>query len=549
MSPRPYRVSAHSASGRAGRANDDAFLVRELDDGLVVVAVADGVGSARSGGEAARRAVAMLADYFAARPAAWTPRRALAEFVQRIHRQLVEESQARFDSRELVTTLAAGAIAGRRFYGLTVGDSPAYLFRDGRGQRLSTPHSSPHPGEDHVLTDALGLHEEVQPHFFELDLQPGDRLLLCSDGVAHALGQPGLEDLLARRAAARAFVTDAHAASKDTPDDATAVVVEIEHTAGSAPSGQRLEVVAKLEAGDLFPDGRLIRPFDEARRVWLAMGPGSQAVLKFPPPDAANDELRAEAFLREAWQASRVDNPEFVRARVPSTPVLMYYVQDYIDAPTLRSCLRDGPLPVEGAIALGRFLARAAQHLARRDLAHGDLKPENILVLRPGGGWDFRLIDLGSAAGLFSVTSRAGTASYLAPERFQRAPLSERTEIFSIGVILFEALTGRLPFGHIERFQTPRFAPCPPAPSTRNPAVPTWLDALVLRALCPRPEQRYAHFSELAHELAHPSEVRPFHRPDAPLIERHPVAFYRGLCLALLVLNLLQLWFRHRQVP
>jgi serine/threonine protein kinase len=491
----------------------------------------------------------MLADYFAARPAAWTPRRALAEFVQRIHRQLVEESRARFESTELVTTLAAGAIAGRRFYGVTLGDSPAFLFRDGRSRPLSSLHNSPHPGEDHVLTDALGLHEEAHPYFFELDLQPGDRLLLCTDGVAHALGEPALEGLLVRHAAARAFVTDAHAASSDPPDDATAVVVEIEEGIASAANGQRLQVIAKLEAGDLFPDGRLIRPFDDARRVWLAMGPGSQVVLKFPPLAADGDELRAEAFLREAWQASRVDNPEFVRARVPSTPVLMYYVQDYIDAPTLRSRLRDGPLPVEGAIALGRFLARAAQHLARRDLAHGDLKPENILVLRPGGGWDFRLIDLGSAAGLFSVTSRAGTASYLAPERFQRSPLSERTEIFSIGVILFEALTGRLPFGHIERFQTPRFTQSPRAPSTHNPAVPTWLDALVLRALCPRPEQRHAHFSELAHEFVHPAAVRPFHRPDAPLIERHPVGFYRALCLALLALNVLQLWLRQRHAP
>ena len=90
------------------------------------------------------------------------------------------------------------------------------------------------------------------------------------------------------------------------------------------------------------------------------------------------------------------------------------------------------------------FSSAAGSTCSGYDLVHGDVKPENVLVLRSYDAVDFRLVDFGSVTELFSITSRAGTASYLAPERFHEAPISERTEIFAIGVTLYEALTGAL---------------------------------------------------------------------------------------------------------
>lgn len=550
------RTTVHSAPGHEKRANEDAALFRAYPDGTALAIVADGVGSARAGGEAARRAVEMLADCFAARTSAWSPRRALAEFVSRINRQLLRESQARFEQAELLTTLSALVVSGSRAYLACLGDSPVYLHRTGRLERLSELHLSSAPGQEHALTQALGLAAEPAPFFHELELAPGDTLLLCTDGVAVPLGQDRLAQLLARSAAARAIVTAAQDPEllanqeRSAPDDATALVLEVTGRDDSASPGQTLEIVGKLSPGDTFPDGTLVRPLDDSRRVWLAATPDSgHVVLKFPSLDAALDDTRADGFLREAWQAARLDFPGFVRARVPTTPVLRYYLQDYIDAPTLRAVLREGPLPVEHALALGAFLARAAQHLARLDLAHGDIKPDNLLVLRDpaapaSAAWDFRLIDLGIASELYSVAPRAGTASYLAPERFGPAPLSERTELYSIGATLYEALTRRLPQGEIERFQNPSFSALPKPPSAHNPAVPAWLDSVLLRCLSPRPDERYAHYSELAHDLANPLEVKPFHRSDASLLERNPLAFWKLLCALLALLNLLQLWLR-----
>ena len=166
--------------------------------------------------------------------------------------------------------------------------------------------------------------------------------------------------------------------------------------------------------------------------------------------------------------------------------------------------LLTGRLGVEDTLALARFLLRAGQFLLRHDLAHGDIKPENILVLREGGAVSFRLLDLGSAAELFSVTSRAGTPSYLAPERFRGGALSERTEIFAIAVTLYESLAGAYPYGEVERFQTPRFEKPPRRIVRLNPAVPPWLDFIILRALDPDPERRQQLFSEMAYDLATP---------------------------------------------
>lgn len=546
------RTSGHSAAGEAPRPNDDAWIIREFNDGSLLVAVADGVGSARGGGEAARRALEMLGDYFGARPSAWTPRRALLAFVRQINRQLFQESAARFENPELVTTLSGVVVAGSRVYGVSIGDSPVWHLRHGSLSLLTQAHTSPAPGEEHVLTQAVGLAEDLVPHVFELELDVGDQLLLCTDGVSQPLGRDGLLRQLERTAAARSIVTAARDATdpEDVPDDATAVVLEVIGRDDTAVVGQTLHVVEHLSAGDEFPDGRLQRPLDAAARVWLAeTSSGSHVLLKFPPPEAAHDETRAEGFLREAWQAARLDAPEFVRSRVPSDPTLRYYIQDYIDAPTLTEVLRERTtLPVEGAIALGEFLTRAAQSLAARDLAHGDLKPDNLLVLGAGPAWDFRLIDFGSAAELFAVTSRAGTPSYLAPERFQGAALSERTEIFTIGVIIYQCLTGRLPFGEIERFQSPRFATAPKSATALNSATPAWLDCILQRMLAASPAERYAHYSEVAHDLRNPQAVRPFHPAGAPLLERNPLLFYKVLCLILLGLNVLQLiWHaRHR---
>ena len=546
-------ASGHALPRQEGVACEDAWCFRQRGETLVA-ALADGVGASREGGAAARRAVEMLVDYCLARPRAWSPRRALAEFTAQINRHLHSESLERHGQAELACTLSAVVVEGGRLYGCNVGDSPVVHWRRGRVQTLSASHTLDQPGLAHVLTRALGLEAGVDPHFFEVELADGDLVLLCSDGVVPPLTEPRLAELLSRRAAARTIVAAARTLTAENPatiDDASALVLDVidrGHVVETAR--QRLDVPRHLRPGDVYGGYRLERPLDPGERVWLAgdeRAPEKHAVLKFPPLEAADVEALRDAFVREAWNATRLASPDLVRAWLPETDTLRCYAMEFVAAPTLRSVLRAGRLGVEEVRELGTFLLRVAQFLLQHDLAHGDLKPDNILVLRSAAGVSFRLLDLGSAAEVFSVTSRAGTPSYLAPERFRGAAISERTEIFAIGVTLYEALTGAYPYGEIERFQSPRLDRPPRNPARLNPAVPDWLDSTVMRAVEVDTERRFQNFSEMAYALAHPAQVAPYHRRDAPLLERNPLLFYKALCLVLLGLNLILIWLLTRK--
>jgi len=536
------QTSTHGVPRTPEVASDDAWRIQQRD-GCIVAALADGMGSARLGGEAARRAVEMITDYLVGRPHGWTARRALIEFAARINRVLYMESQVQHGAPELMCTLSVVAIEAGVLYGLNVGDSPVFLRRRDSLVRLSEDHIVAEPGMEHVLTRALGASADLEPHVFETSVDAGDIILLCSDGVSRVLDERILDGLLARRATARTFVAAAQEATDGHPeraDDASAVVLEVVERGWSSGQAERVvEVPAALHAGDTVDELTLVRPLQDGARIWEARRPdGTRVAAKFPPLEARDDATRRDAFAHEAWQAARLESDDFVRGSIPPAGSLRYYTMEFVDAPTLRDVLRTRPLVVEEAVALGAFLLRCGQTLLEYDIVHGDIKPENILVVRDGDGPRFKLLDLGSAAEVFSVTTRAGTPSYLAPERFRGAAAGERTELFAIGVTLYEALTRAYPFGEVERFQTPRFENSPRRPCALNPAIPPWLEAILLRALSTEPALRYQAFSEMAFDLAHPAQVEPFYRKDAPLLERNPLLFYKLLCVVLLLGNI-----------
>lgn len=504
--------------------------------------MADGVGGARAGGEASRQAVHEMVRNYAERPRSWSPTKTLAEFTRLINHRLYHDSLARFGAPELVSTFSVAVIEGDTLYGLNVGDSRIYLAREGRLEQLSRDHV--HEGEafNHVLSRALGIAAEVEPHCFERTLAPGDVALLCTDGISNVLDAGALEVKLQHRAAARTIVAAAREVVTDeTRDDMSAIVLEIAEPGRlRAVSELPLEIPESPQRGDVIEGYTLVKAFQQNDRVWLATREGARYTLKFAPVEARRHPEILDAFTREMWHATRLNSEFFPRAVAPPNAKTRCYVMDFIEAPTLKTLLRLRPLAVDEAVALGRFLLGAAEHLLRLDLAHGDIKPENILVQSGYDALDFKLVDFGSVTEIFSITSRAGTASYLAPERFHASPISERTEIFAVGVTLYEALTRAFPFGEIERFQTPHFHPAKD-PAQLNPNVPPWLAAFLLRATAPEPQRRYHTYSEMRFDLEHPERVEPFHRPGAPLLERDPLLFYRTGFYVLLVLVLLLL--------
>ncbi|HYF36311.1 MAG TPA: bifunctional protein-serine/threonine kinase/phosphatase [Prosthecobacter sp.] len=529
--------TAYSLPWQEGQPCADAFAVRSSGETIVAV-LSDGAGVGEPAREAAERAVRAVVENYDAKPRSWAPQRALREFTRLINRTLYQESMARFDRVEMVATLAAAVIEGDRLYGVNIGDSRVCLLRSGQYRQLSSDHVD--TSRRNLLTRALGLESDVEPHVFDAELRDGDQIFLCSDGITNHLSPTALAAAAARHSSARSIVHEARSkAAPETMDDMTAIVLDVAQTGKLRAMNERtLMIPETLRKGESIDGFQLMRSFQNSDRVWLAEKDGMRVVLKFAPREAIDSEAHLNAFTRETWNATRLDAPCLVRAYEPAVQSARYYVMEFVDAPNLASVLQARRLSVDSAIALGVFLCEAGRALLRHDLVHGDIKPENILCVGDYAKLSFKLVDIGSAAEIFSVSSRAGTPSYLAPERFHQAPISERTEIFAIGVTVYQALTGTLPYGEIERFQTPHFSP-PKRPAKLNPNIPGWLDALIMRAIERKPERRYQHFSELAYNVAHPAEVAPCFDEHAPLLERNPLGFYRT---GFFILSAICLW-------
>jgi eukaryotic-like serine/threonine-protein kinase len=263
---------------------------------------------------------------------------------------------------------------------------------------------------------------------------------------------------------------------------------------------------AVIEAGTII-DGR----YEVLRRVgsggmadvYLASDRllGRQVALKLLHYRFAEDQEFVERFKREASSAAGLSHPNVVsifdRGEWDGT---YYIVMEYLPGRTLKAIVREhGPLPPAAAIDVTVQVLRAARFAHRRGVIHRDLKPHNVILDEEGRA---KVTDFGIArAGASDMTltgSIMGTAQYLSPEQAQGQQVSESSDIYALGVVLYELLTGKVPFEgetavtialqHISRQ--------PPPPSSLNPAVPASLDAIVAKALQKDPAARYRSADE-----------------------------------------------------
>ena len=534
-----FKVSSFGLAKGKELVSQDFAAVKVIDEECIGI-VCDGVGSAEAGGEAAKRVVNYLLGNFKTRPKSWSIEKSLSHFIKNINEILYREGIEEYGRPELVTTLSIVVIEGNRLYGANVGDSPIFLYRNNHLQQLSFDHVSDEKGMEHVLTQAVGLSETIEPYFFENNLQVGDIVLLASDGLQKVLGPQEIENRLKFGATSLVKVASKKVGD-NLPDDTTAVVIEIK----GESKRQRLKKIdlpipTTLKKGQIIDGYELVKPLIQNGRTWLATNKGKKYVLKFPPIEAQEDERYLDLFVKEAWNASRLKAGFFPKAVIPKNRSYRYYVMEYIDGITLKELIAKKPLPVEDAINLTKFLLHSVSYLLKFDLVHGDIKPENIIVTNRHGKRVFKLIDFGSIVEIFSITNKAGTPSYLAPERFRGEPISEQSEIFAIGVTLYEALTKRYPYGEIEPFQMPTFKTPKPV-RTFNKAVPGWLESVIMRAIERDKNRRYEVYSEMEFELTHPDKVKPYYDRNASLIEREPVKVYKSAFIVSFLINMLLL--------
>ncbi|MDP1785215.1 MAG: bifunctional protein-serine/threonine kinase/phosphatase [Sulfuricurvum sp.] len=507
---------------------DDACAFSIIDNTLFISVLCDGVGSAKRGGTAARQCVKFFIDQFKTRPKAWSIPKTMEVFTRHINNLLFKESMTQYERIELLTTLCLAVIEGDTLYTIHLGDSRIYLLTcNGTLTQLTTDHTMDDEYMSHVLTQACGLSENVELTITSTHVAVGDTLVLCSDGVYNLIADEPLTQLLQKGLGAKSIVQHlAQHAKEDNRDDMSLQIFRIEeldplYALKNAP----LPIPETLTEGEIIDGYTLMVPMMEHERIWKVSKNNELYVMKFPMSD---DDQALDEFVREAWYAKQITHKAFGHAWVPDDRTKRYYLMELVEGINLRVYLKNRPLSIDSAIALGKFLHKAEAHLLHLGLVHGDIKPENIIVTKKIGeaGVTFKMVDFGSIVEIFSLNSRAGTPSYLAPERFIGGAINESTEIFSIGVTLYWALSGTLPYGEIEPFQTPTFK-SPKRPVKLNSNIPLWLDSIIMHAIAIDPAERYVHYSELFYELKSPEKVKPFFTKGIPLIERAPLTFYK----------------------
>lgn len=255
---------------------------------------------------------------------------------------------------------------------------------------------------------------------------------------------------------------------------------------------------------------RLIEPLGQGAmgEVWLAedLELPRKVAIKLLARHLAEDRDAIERLLREARAAASIDHPNVVTVfEAGSAAGQPFLVMQRVEGETLERRLARGAMPVAEAIAMARGIADALAEVHALGIVHRDLKPSNIMLTPRGPKvLDFGIAAARGAAQLTQVGLVVGTPLFMSPEQVQGLPPDNRSDLWALGVVLYQALTGVAPFsgsnlaaiGHSILNERPK------KPSERNGSVPPGVDALVMKLLRKEPEHRYSRAEDLIADLA-----------------------------------------------
>lgn len=541
--------------------NDDSCGIRIPDEPLlsmkgIAAVIADGVTGSEGGREAAEVCVlGFLSDYYST-PDSWSVKKSGGAVLSALNQWLCGQGRRVHDSaRGMVTTLSAVVIKSATAYLFHVGDTRVYRMRRGELECLTVDHRMLVSNDRRYLARAMGIDFHVAIDCRTAPVEPGDVFLLTTDGVHDVLSADDLKGHLLGMGNAEQTVREIteHALRRGSRDNLTCQVIRIERlpTQDRDDLYERLTELAfppPLESGTVLDGYRILRELHASNRtqIYLALdtAENKKVVVKTPSVNFEDDPEFIDRFLHEEWAGKRLDSPNIIRILDPPSPRrYLYSVFEYIEGQSLRQWMLDNPKPsISRVRGILEQIATGLRAFHRLEMVHRDLKPENILMDEHGTA---KIIDFGSSriAGVEEMSvpwDRAhllGTRGYTAPEFLEGEKGSERSDLFSLGVIAYEMLTGKLPYGdqHLEgKLKRGIYVPA----RNFNPDIPVWVDGTLEKAVATDPRERYEVISEFLFDFSNPNPIF-FQKKSLPLLERGSLRYWRGFALGMLFLNLL----------
>ncbi len=527
----------------------------------VAIIIADGVSSSEGGREAAESCVrGFLNDYFST-PESWTVKSSGQRILGALNHWLYSQNhRAGATAQNLLTTMSTVVIKSTTAHLFHVGDSRIYhMSKQGDLECLTRDHQTWASNEKAFLNRAMGADTLIEIDYRNLSVEEGDLFLLTTDGVHEHISHKELTATLRKmrehpERAAKHLVR--RALKNGSDDNATCQVVLIEHLPlqNEEEFFQHLTDLPfppNLEPGMLLDGYKILRELHASSRSQLYLAVDSETetmvTIKTPSVNFEDDAEYIDGFLHEEWVGRRINNNHVLKVLEPKQQRrFLYHVTEYIDGQTVRTWIDDNP---KCALAdVRNIIEQVAQGLRgfhRQEMLHQDLKPDNLMIDEHG---TVKIIDFGSTriAGIQEISAPIergkllGTYDYAAPEYFLGKHATNRADIFSLGVITYEMLTGgQLPYGkplsknilkHITYISA----------KTHNPSLPEWVDGALKKATHLNPERRYQLLSEFIHDLQKPNHEL-VSKEFQPLMERNPVAFWRALALISILANLILL--------
>jgi len=553
MSELTVIAGQHSEAG-IKESNDDSCGIRIPEGALladkgVAAVIADGMSGSEAGREAAEACVTgFLNDYFST-PESWTVETSGEKILGALNSWLYSQGHQQYGTpKGLVTTLSVLVIKSTTAYLFHVGDTRIYRLREGELEQMTHDHRVTVGADKSYLSRAMGIDINLDIDYRAFAVEKGDAYLLTTDGIHDFVDDTTLkrlviENLKTPEEAASAITCQA--ARNNSNDNLSAQLLYIT----GLPEGDEHEFFRKLtrlpfppplEPGMVLDGYRILRELHASNRtqIYLALDTetDTQVVLKTPSVNFEDDPEYIDQFLHEEWAGKRLHSAHVLTVlEPPGRRQFLYYVTEYIKGKTLRQWMRDNPQPsIDEVRNIVEQITRGLRAMHRQEMIHQDLKPENIMIDEHGV---VKIIDFGSTriAGITEITTPLerdnilGTRHYTAPEYLRGHGGSNRSDIYSLGVITYEMLCGKLPY---PKELTERNVNKLSYISIRdyNKDIPAWIDGALMKAVAIKPERRHSLLSEFVYDLSHPNAKYTRHNQQ-PLIERNPVAFWRALAI------------------
>jgi serine/threonine protein phosphatase PrpC len=529
----------------------------------IAIAIADGISSSNVSHIASEASVRSLLDDYFCTSETWSVKKSALQVLTASNSWLHSQSQKsehRFDKdKGYVCTLSAMIIKSTTAHVFHLGDSRIYRIRGNAVTQLTEDHRTWISNEQSHLSRAMGIYPQLELDHSTFSVEQGDIFVFTTDGVYEHITHKAIQAFIDANVtdldtAAKLMVE--HAYADGSTDNLSAQIVRVD-SLPSQDANERVKQLTELPFPPLldvrsdFDGFKIVRSLHATSRshVYLAedneLPSKAPVVIKAPSIDLRDDPAYLERFLMEEWIAKRITSAHVLKpCELTRKRHYFYTAFEFIDGQTLTQWMIDNPKPnLQNVREIVGQIAKGLQAFHRLEMLHQDLRPENIMIDTSGV---VKIIDFGSTkvAGLMEMTQTIdhqnllGTAQYSAPEYFLGEAGTSRSDLFSLGVITYQMLTGKLPYGAEVAKARTRSAQNKLRYHTAlhdDREIPAWVDDTLKKALHPNPYKRYQELSEFVYDLSQPSKAF-LSKTKPPLLERDPVVFWQSMCVILVVI-------------